>query len=176
MLSTHLLSANSTTSSLQLPQYTSLGFDGSQPSNTNGLSNIPTGIYLDEFNPQMPQLINPPGSLNSFELFGEHDRIWQPQDHVIAPAEQNSQPRPDTQLGSPTLSGFIGGHFNDLSATVPSDFWDLHSGSDLIAEYPNHGANNTSQMATPTIQRPYLLQSQTWLPAPTVSALTQCSL
>jgi hypothetical protein len=169
MPSTHPPSANSTTSSLQPPQYSSLGFDGSQPSNPNGLSNIPTGIYLDEFNPQMPQLINPPSSLNSLELFGEPGRIWQPQGHVIAPAEQNSQPRPDIQLGSSTPSGFIGGHFNDLSATVPSDFWDLHSGSDLIAENPNHGANSASQMATPTIQRPYLLQSQTWLPAPTVS-------
>ncbi len=116
----------------------------------------------------MPQPINHPSCLNSLSLFAEYDQLGQPQDHMIAPAEQNLQPCPDIQLASPTSSSFVGGHFNDLSAPIPSDFWASHPGSDLLREYPNYGANNSSQMAATAIQHPHLLQSQSWIPTSTV--------
>jgi hypothetical protein len=169
MSSTQPLSADSTTYSFQPPQYTSPGFDGSQPVNTNSLSTIPTGVYLGDFTQQTPQLFISSNTLNPLELFVEHDQMWQPRDHLIIPAEQNSQPCPDIQLDSPILSNLVGGHFNAHSTTVSSVFSDLHLSSDLLPEYLNRGANDTSQMVEATIERPYLLQSQSSLPASTVS-------
>ena len=161
MSSIQPLSADSTTYSFQMPQYTTPEFDGSQPLNTNSHSTIPTGVYHGDFTQQTPQLFSPSNSLNPLELFVEHNQMWQTQGQLIAPAEQNLQPFPDIQVDSPILSNLVSSHCNDPSTTFSSDF------SDLLPEYSNHGPDGTSQMVTSTIQRPYFLQSQSSLPAPT---------